>query len=472
MEAVPGDKFKIGAETLVRMAPLIAPMMHRLDVTVHYFFVPNRILWPNWEKFIVDPATNIAPPILRWSYQEADVTNQQSKLGNALGLPLWKTGDEQFTVNVSALPFAAYQKIYNDYYRDQNLIPDLEIKLSDGVQFAGDQSILRTIRQRAWEHDYFTSALPFAQRGGAVDIPLGDVYLDPNSNNVPGFVKASLPHTSLSGNVSGDTFGELNVGGQLAQYDPAGTLKTQATTINELRKAFRLQEFLERLAVGGARYKETILSMFGVNSSDARLQRPEYICGHKSPIVISEVLNTTGENEFGEGLPQGNMSGHGVSVGSSYGDGYYVEEHGYIMGIMSIMPRTAYQQGIPRHFSRLDPLDYYWPKFANLGEQEVRNKELYAAHAQPEGIFGYVPRYSELKYMPNRVAGDFTHDLAFWHLGRIFANDPALNKDFVECNPRKDVFAVVDPNIDNFYCHVLNKVTAIRPMPYFGTPTI
>ena len=370
------------------------------------------------------------------------------------------------------MPMAAYQAIWNEYYRDQNLQTEVDYKLIDGDNTDSYRWI--TIRNRCWEHDYFTAALPFAQKGQAVDIPLGEGTVEWNPTN-PG---AGNPR--IRGVVSGlDNTGDLaaaagqlqNTGGGVQPalgYDPNGTLTTtiEPTTINDLRRAFKLQEWLERNARGGTRYIENILSHFGVKSSDKRLQRPEYITGAKSPVVISEVLNTTGT----ETLPQGNMAGHAYSVNAGNYGSYYCEEHGYIIGVMSIMPKTAYQQGIPKHFLKYEDFtQYYWPTFAHLGEQEVLNKELYVDHSTPNGTFGYVPRYSEYKYQPSRVAGDFRTTLDFWHLGRIFATQPSLNAAFVECNPGKRIFAV-EGATDSLYCHVMNKVKAVRPMPKFGTP--
>lgn len=196
-------------------------------------------------------------------------------------------------------------------------------------------------------------------------------------------------------------------------------------------------------ARGGTRYIESILSHFGVKSSDSRLQRPEYITGVKTPVVISEVLNTSGTVDQ---LPQGNMAGHGIAVSSGRSGSYYCEEHGYIIGIMSVMPKTAYQQGIPRTFLKFDPLDYFWPSFANIGEQEVANRELFAFTNTGSNTFGYVPRYAEYKFMPSRVAGDFATSLDYWHLGRIFNTQPSLNGTFIECTPEATdrIFAVTD----------------------------
>jgi hypothetical protein len=204
-----------------------------------------------------------------------------------------------------------------------------------------------------------------------------------------------------------------------------------------------------------------------VSSSDKRLQRPEYISGVKTPVTISEIANTTGEVG---GEPQGTLAGKGTSVGTGYTSNYYCEEHGYIIGIMSVMPKTNYMQGIPRTYLRKDPLDYFWPSFAHIGEQEIQNQELYAYTSTKEDTFGYIPRYAEYKYHPSRVAGDFRDSLDYWHLGRKFANQPALNKTFIECTPAdvSRIFAVESG--DNLWMEIVNKVKAKRPMPVFGTP--
>lgn len=465
MECVPGDRVHISCESLIRMAPMVAPVMHRLDVSMHYFFVPNRILWPNWEKWITGEYAANPHPYIQVFAEGYD------KLQDYMGIPKTPTGSG--SEKVSAIPFAAYQAIYNEYYRDQNLIPEVPYQLTNGDNsLNGD---LTNLRWRAWEHDYFTASLPFAQKGASVDIPLGDVQLkdDYPLANAPSFRKITNGALGASGTINnnGSTNSITSSGDTLTNlaYDPAGSLQTEPTTINDLRRAFKLQEWLERNARGGTRYIENILAHFGVKSSDKRLQRPEYICGAKSPVIISEVLNTTGESA---GLPQGNMAGHGYAVNSGRQGSYYCEEHGYIIGIMTCMPKTAYQQGIPKHYLKInDPFQYYWPTFAHLGEQEVQNREIYAfQETDGDGTFGYVPRYAEYKYMPSRVAGDFKTSLDYWHLGRIFSAPPALNKQFIECIPDKRIFAVESPSVDSLYAHVLNKVIAIRPMPKFGTP--
>jgi hypothetical protein len=473
LECVPGDRFDLSCESIIRFAPMTAPVMHRMDVTMHYFFVPNRILWDNWEKFITNNGPNgtgldIVAPYFNYGYGSYEDEPTMARFMDYMGVPpVPSTGTSGN--DVSALPFAAYQCIYNEYYRDQNLIAPVDYKLKDGnnLNVADDYRFLK-LRNRAWEHDYFTASLPFAQKGAAVDIPLGQI-----AENAPVYYDQSSPiGTTLTGSPNSVFVPGSNSSTTSTDlFAATGGLEVEPTTINDLRRAYRLQEWLEKNARGGTRYIESILSHFGVKSSDSRLQRPEYITGVKTPVVISEVLNTSGtENQ----LPQGNMAGHGIAVSSGRAGSYYCEEHGYIIGIMSVMPKTAYQQGIPRTFLKLDPLDYYWPSFANIGEQEVQVQELYAYTANAKDTFGYVPRYAEYKYMPSRVAGDFRTSLDYWHLGRIFENEPTLSQEFIECtnDETSRIFAVTDPDAQKLYCHVLNKIKAVRPMPKYGTPTI
>jgi hypothetical protein len=327
------------------------------------------------------------------------------------------------------------------------------------------------MRQRAWEHDYFTASLPFAQKGTAVDIPIGTIdqdvavnwnELELDSNQVNRAYNGTYTGYTTIGNSPG-----VNTDGTPTLIAKTSELDIAPTTINDLRRAFRLQEWLEKNARGGTRYIENILMHFGVRSSDKRLQRPEYITGLKTPVIISEVLNTSATAEEA----QGNMAGHGVAVSTGKYGNYFCEEHGYIIGIMSVMPQPAYQQGIPKTYLKSDPLDFFWPSFAHIGEQPVTNNELYAYTATAEDTFGYVPRYAEYKYQPSRVAGDFRTVLDYWHLGRIFATQPALNQAFIECDPDQveRIFAVQDGE-DNLYCQIMHKIKAVRPMPKFGTP--
>lgn len=464
MELIPGDDINLSNESLTRFAPLIAPVMHRFDITVHYWFVPNRLIWNGWEEFITSAGSG-TPLSAPYFILDNTMTATQKKFADYMGIPPITVGGS--AMNINALPFAAYQKIYNEWYRDQNLIPEVPDTLTNGLNLFSD---FMNMRRRAYEHDYFTSALPFAQKGNPVDINSALVRLRSDwtsTTDNPAFENAAGVQTA--GNVQNTNVG-IQVGSDIPMaYNPNESLEVPPTSVNELRIATKLQMFLERLARAGGRYIETILSQFGVRTKDDRLQRPEYIGGSKTPVIISEVLNTTGEDG---GLPQGNMAGHAVAVGEGSTSRYYSTEHGWLIGIISIMPKTAYMQGIPRQFLTREATDYAWPLFANLGEQEVKTAEIYAWTPNQLETWGYLPRYTEYKYMPNRVAGDFRTSLSYWTGVRIFANEPALNQDFIEADPAdvNRIFAVTDPNVDNLYIQILHKIGAKRKLPFYGTP--
>lgn len=481
-EIVPGDTFNVQSQQMIRMAPMLAPVMHRVDVYTHFFFVPNRLTWSHWEDFITngENGTSVpAHPLIRLG------SLNTKTVGDYMGLP---TGDwESDNFDVNALPFAGYNLIYNEYYRDQNLMDEIPYQLEDGIQTDPlfGQLVDEPPLKRCWEHDYFTSCLPFAQAGQPVVLPLtGDADVefkngaiatikDVNGNDILG--------TGVLGTQDGVLFDTVGGVGTASTVDNSDSLfvdlsTVTGATINDLRRATKLQQWLELNARGGGRYKEVIKSHFGVDSSDARLQRPEFLGGGKSPVTISEVLQMSESAS----TPQGTMAGHGINVGASHQFSRSFEEHGFIIGIMSVMPKTAYYQGVNKKFLRKAVEDYYWPSFAHLGEQEVLNKEVYAFHSEPEDTFGYIPRYSEYKFENNGVHGDFRMSLDFWHMGRKWGigdgtepvEEPNLNQLFVECSPTKRIFAVEVENQDTLWCHVFLNVEAIRPMPIFGTPTL
>lgn len=495
LEGLPGDRLKDKVEILTRMSPLLAPVMQRMDVKTYFFKVPYRLIWDNWESFITRGADGTADPVwphFRFNNTEIEDELTPGSLCDYMGLPTYENYGTSGIVNAdktiefSSLPFRAYQLIYNEYFRDQNLEDEIPIPKTDGTEQSPYN--LLTMRTKAWAKDYFTSALPWTQRGGDVYLPMTgepDVYYKPGSATLVN--NASNDSTPLSGNVSTNNNGLFSGSAiqeplSLDVSDSIGVDMSNVTsaTINELRRAIQLQKWLELNARGGSRYNEQILSHFGVKSSDARLQRPEFLGGGSSPLSISEVLQQSATEE---GSAQGNMSGHGISVQVSHAFNTYCEEHCFIMGIMCILPKATYQQGLPKMWTRRTYLDYYWPEFAHLGEQEVLNQELYfdfvsETNVDNESTFGYQSRYAEYKYLPSRVAGQFRTTLAFWHLGRIFGSRPNLNKAFVHVQPAAfdRIFPVAtdasEAGADKFYVQMYHNLKAVRKMPVFGVPKL
>lgn len=475
VDTLPGDRFSFSSENMLRFMPLVAPIMHKVDVNAYSFFVPNRILWAEWEEWIIRKSDVEAP------YMMLDVIEVGS-LCDYLGYPTGVvTG-----LKLSVIPIAGYLKIWNEYFRDENLQDEYVCDLVPGDNTADFSVWADTQPLRAsWKADYFNKALPFAQQGDTVMVPLVDeqnilVEYD-NPTHVPGAFKQASNDGLAGGNIvqsagpSPFSFSAYNDGNPVA-YDPRGTLNVDvqehATDINTLRWAVRMQEWLERNIRGGTRMVEYLLSHFGVRSSDARIQRPEFIGMTSQNMIISEVLSTAQTVIEDTGAPLGQMGGHGISVGGGNRMSHFCEEHGYIFSVICVRPKTAYQQGLHRSLSRFSPFDYAWPTFAHLGEQEVKQKEIYAETATPELTFGYVPRYAEYKFHNSRVSGEMKTTLKDWHLGIIYGSDPALNSALVECNPRTDIFAVTDLNEDHIICHVFNNVYVRRALPKYGIPSL
>lgn len=474
-EVLPGDEWKLSTANMLRFLPLVSPVMHRIQIRTEYFFVPSRILWADWDKWI-SRAVAVQHPYIRVNNGEVTV----GSLCDYLGVP---TGVHSFDFN--ALPLSGYLKIWDEFYRSQDLQNEVWQPLTAGDNTSAlGAYIADGPLPCGWMRDYFTAALPFTQKGPDVDIPLVTeqtipVELTPNGNPW-GVVD---PDTGSSQNVFG-TLNEaagpvpiaasLHNDGDPAALDPRGSLtvdvQASAANINTLRRAFRLQEWLETAARAGNRYKETLLGHFGVNTSDSRLQRPEYIGGFTQNMVISEVLSTAENTEAN--VPVGYLAGHGISAGGDGGYYFKAEEHGYLYCLTRVTPVTMYQQGLHRMFSRSDVFDYAWPEFANIGEQPILNREVKADHATPEGTFGYIPRYAEYKFANSRVSGEMRDSLSFWHLGRIFQSDPALNADFIKCDPSPRIFAVTDPDEDQITGQIIHDFQVKRILPKFGVPTI
>jgi hypothetical protein len=510
-DVIPGDSFKVNTQQLVRFSPLLAPMMHNVDFKLDYFFVPYRIVWDEWKDFITGGEDGNDLP----SYPriKIDGTTQtlltKGSLADYLGVPplassagtkggAWndiQTGKEHY---ISALPFRAYQLIYHEYFRDQNVGDEFEQFTSSGITSATDAVTIMSLKKSNWQKDYFTSALPFLQRGAEVTLPLGltapinwnhdsgtedKLKYTKDGSVLANFDSASATglKTLASGTVYSDQLGSPSgYGGQWLSWDNSDHLTadlSQATgaTINELRKASALQQWLELMARAGSRYREQIHAIFGERIPDYTVQIPKYLGGGKTPIMVSEILSTYEDKSVSTSRPAGDMYGHALGLGDNIGFRQSFNEHGIILGLCRIIPKASYVQGLNKFWQKFDKFDHYFPQFANLGEQEVYKKELYIEGNETDDnqIFGYQQRYAEYKYSENRVAGDFRDTLAHWELSRRFENSaPVLNQSFIECAPDTRIFAITDASEDKCWISLYHKVSAVRPIPYFSNPSL
>lgn len=490
-ETMPNDTFRCNSEVLLRMAPMLAPIMHRVNVFVHYFFIPNRLLWADWEKFITNgrlgTETPPVPPNMKFTSVATPALElfSESKLWDYLGgTPIVDSALAAYgNATFDLLPFAAYYKVWYDYYRDRNFVADNTIlPLSSGT-FAGSADLLLGLQNRHWSAGYFETALPWTQRGNEVLMPLsgsgqvtyklpslvrkdvGDVLVD-----------AANVRTDSAGRIQGGVAGDLSYIDNIESVD----ISTSDVSINDLRRSIRLQEWLERNALAGSRYSESILAHFGRHSSDSRLQRAEYLGGGKVVVKIDSIVTTAySQDADANVVPPANMAGHGVSFGNMNQFTYNCEEHGFIIGIMSVMPTPAYMQGIPRMFRQRNTfLDYPWPSFAHLGEQEVYTSEIFGSSGNvpvdrtASPVFGYQSRYSDWKYIPNSTHGSFRTTLDFWHLTRKFSSSPVLGNTFLQFEDalQDRIFAV--SGTDTLWCYIYNQCSVIRSLPYFGTPML
>nr|QJB20219.1 MAG: major capsid protein [Microvirus sp.] len=457
-EVVPGDVFKIGCQAVVRFQPLVAPILHEVTITTHYFFVPYRLLWEDWEKFITGDEDGTDDSVLP-TWIPTSATNKVGSLWDYLGFPVGVIPEGAYPLD---FPRRAYNLVYNEYYRDQTLQDEVAID---------NQLILN----RAWQKDYFTSALPWQQRGPAPAMPIAGV----SSAQWPtGSFYQQNPVVQSGFNTTAD--GRLYTGANATARQNAinffnsNTIDLSVAStfdIADLRLAFQIQKWMERNARAGVRYTEFLKAHFGVSPRDDRLDRPEYIGGSKTPVIFSEVLQTSSTDTTS---PQGNLAGHGISVSEAYCGSYNVSEYGLILGMCSIMPRPSYQQGINRQWLRKTRFDFFFPEFQNLSEQAIENAEILATNSESHnaGIFGYQGRFDEMRYKPNMVVGEMRDTFDYWHLGRIFdpAHPPALNADFIECKPAdlKRIFAV--QNVPGLIVQFANLIKAYRPIMIQAEP--
>lgn len=483
-EIVPGDIFFAGHGAMIRSQPMVTPLMHNLSYNVRYFFVPDRLLWENFESYITDQEKGKRVPGLSTPHPHPYLSGKQSlgDLHDLLGIsPLDGNVDfsgvtvDDYSLNgmpINALPFRAYYLIWNEYFKDENTMDDLAFSLSDGAD--NTDYVLQRV---SWRKDYFTSALPFAQRGDPVQM-IGRVILSQTSNPQNWVNAQGEPLNVLgSGQFTRNQDGSANLVSQsgssneMAFLDPNGTMSA-AVEFSAIRKATALQRFLERSALGGNRYAELLLAHFGVRSSDASLQRPQYLGGGVTPINISPVEQTSGTVQ-GE-TPQGTLAGKGVGVGSAYmSKRTLFTEHGWLLGLAFIRPDADYCNGIRRQMvkdgDRYD--DYYWPDFQNIGEQEIKNYELFASSQGSQNIdtFGYQSRYAHYKWHGNEVHGRMRKELRSWVAPREFSSLPTLSQEFIECYLNMDNNFAVSPEVfPPFIAETMNVVNARRPMYFFN----
>lgn len=444
IEVMPGDTIKGSTQALIRMATLVRPVMHPVDVSIHHFFVPMRILWTGWEDFITGESATPPPTI-------AGGVHDEHKLYSYLGI--YNDASNAF----SALPCRAYNKIFNEYYIDQ----DLDTPVSE------DNTSIGNVR---WEKDYFSAARPWAQKGTEVSLPLGTqapvkgigILNTDTSTTFTQAVKESDGTTPNYDDWFRDSDDRIYIEDSNGDDFPniyADLSGATASTVRDLREAVALQNYQEARARYGSNYVDYLRYIGIRNPSDARLQRPEYLGGGKTTIAFSEVLNTSATTG-----DVGDMAGHGISAVGTRNFQKFFEEHGYLMTMIFLRPKPLYVNGIPRKFNKTTKEEFFHRELERIGQQEIYNKEVYAAHTSPDDIFGYTDRYREYKEELSRVSGDMQTSIAdSWHLGRKFTSDPALNGTFVRCNPDDRIFAAGSTN-NTVYAMVNNNLVARRPV--------
>lgn len=505
-EVLPGDTFKLRVNAFVRMNTLIAPFMDNVFMDTFFFFVPTRLVWDNWQRFCGEqknPGDSTDFLIPRLGAGPHIFSN--GTLYDYMGIPTGVSIDMDVTP-INSLPFRCYNLIYNEWFRDENLIDSVPVPTIDGP----DNVENYVLRKRAKRHDYFTSCLPWPQKGPSVNISLtGEAPVYGNNHSLGLFTlhsdsgtianlglvaKPSTDDTTFNSplDVSSTAYdvvvgqGITNIGRTGDNYRCVGVVTKNraassgllcglddvtAVSINDLRQAFQIQKFYEKWARGGSRYTETLRVMFNVISPDARLQRPEYLGGTHSRVNVVPTAQTSSTDSVS---PQSNLSAFGVLGDSAHGFNKSFVEHGYVIGIVCLRADITYQQGLNRMWSRRQLFDFYWPTLAHLGEQVVYNREIYTQGTDVDnGVFGYQERYAEYRYKPSMITGKLRstdpQTLDVWHLAQKFDALPKLNKDFIEENPPINRVIAVQ-NEPQFFADFWFDLKTTRPMPVYSVP--
>lgn len=453
-EVLPGDTCQQATNALIRAAPMLAPVMHPVEARIHHWYVPYRTVWDDFEDFITGGPTGDDTSV--FPTMTAAGGEGVGSLADYMGIPTGIVG-----IEYSALPMRAYAAIYNEYYRDQDLKPELPLVTTSG----DDSTTNRTLQNIAWEKDFFTDARPWEQKGPAITVPIGGVA-PVNFSEVGGQTPQGVSLVR-AGNAADSPVNVFQAGTQAAAIIGEVDLTGVSTvTVTALREALALQRYSEARARFGSRYVE-YLRYLGVKSSDARLQRPEFLGGGRETIQFSEVLATA----EGTNTDVGDLKGHGITAMKSNRYRRFFEEHGIVISLLSVRPKTIYTTGLERLWNRRIKEDFWQKELEHIGQQEVLNKEIQAAHTNPEGVFGYVDRYHEYRRVNSSVVGEFrTSALDYWHLAREFSGDVALNGDFTDAVPSKRIFA--EQTQDCLYVMAKHSIQARRLVSKTGNSYI